>query len=467
MAESLSLYEFDKRKNSTKTPTGTPSASLSVNLKVETSLNNPTFLVSSKPPFGVNYCEYEGAYYWIDDISLNTRDLWELRCTIDPLATFSSTIKASRAYIEYSSAVNSRIFDPRPAKLGQASIAQASGTVYQNISDSGSMIVVVSGDETAGAYKLLNQSPEDLLNGVYHWWETFDTTDIMNSLKNLAKFIVSGDVAQNLRDVRWIPWDITGLGLHTIHLGLYDTQVDAQKIIVGGSHSGFTSSISIPWQSAPIWKRNSQYMTVVLYAPFIGNISLPVEQLCGASSIVISGCVDEGTGDISVIISDNRGEIYGTYGAATGVSVPVGGAGFTPRAAMSAIAGVGIGAAGASIGIANIAGGVAAGSGGASTMLASSGSNLLSIAPSSTCVGGLQGASAVGLPMTPTVTTALWDSSDSESNLAPIIGNPTFKVDTIGNYSYVLTRQASISGIARGIVLDIINDYLAGGVYVE
>lgn len=97
----LTLYKnFSKRNNSTKQPgTGTD---VTVYMKKETSVLHPVFLIESVD-LTVNYCQWNGRYYFIDDIVLNLNNIYELHCTFDALATWKSAIGSSTQYVLRSS----------------------------------------------------------------------------------------------------------------------------------------------------------------------------------------------------------------------------------------------------------------------------------------------------------------------------------------------------------------------------
>lgn len=452
------LYSFSKRKNSTAVPSGDGTTVTCV-LKEGTSLNNPSFLLT-KPDLNTSYVKAFDRYYFVDNITLGTNDLWRLDCSIDVLASYKADIIAAKAYIEYSNVYNDRAVDPRPAKLSGAHVTSSSGASYSGVDTTGgSFIVVVSGSETSGAYKI-NSDPKYLIGDLYQWWNNFDVSDIPNSIKNMALYIVSGDVSQNIKSVRWIPWNVSGGSTSQIYLGMYNTGMTGSK--VESSYRGFNSSVAVGWPNKPNWQRTSGYMTASLYLPFVGNISYPVEQLNGESALTITGCVDEATGQISLTVTGSSGKVFGVYGADTGVDIPIGGAGFTPRAAATALGGV---AAMIATGGAAAAGAVEAGVAG--TAMASEASGMLSISPVSSCVGSVSGKSACGLSLLPRLDITYFDTSEASSNLYDTIGCPTFKTGTIGSYSYVRGSQVSINTSARGSIKDRINALIQGGIFIE
>lgn len=473
MSLPLSLYEFDKRKNSTKVPTGTATAVPYVDLKESTSLNNPTFLLSGSVPFGVNYCEYEGAYYWIDDIVIDANNLWNIQCSIDPLATFATNIKATRAYIEYSNVGNSRLPDNRLSRLINAHETTNTGIISSQILDpnSGSVIVYTVGDNGSTGCFLASQGlAGQLLNKVYAWWADFENnhtwTDTVETLKNLGVLIIGGDAAANLKSARYVPFIPQIGGSAQIHLGLYDTEISLPSVDINARNTE-TCSISVP-HAPSTYQRNSQFSEYTLYIPAIGNISISADILADESTINIEFSVACCTGDMACRVYTGSGKTIGTYGASLGYDIPIGSSGIGLKSIVNAIGTVAAAAATGGVGAASAgatAGGVAAKAG--MSALAATGAAVGNIQATSSTVGGLGSSAALGLDLTPKLTLSYWDTSDGQSNIEPVIGYATCKVDLIGNYTFVKTGQASVSGIARGTVLDMINSYLSGGVYIE
>ena len=453
------LYTIDKKKNSTKVP-NTTGTLVSCVLKEATSINNPTFILTNKPANNINYVEWDGRYYWINNLTYQTANLWSIDCSIDVLATYATQIKAGKCYIEFSSAYNDRIPDPRPSKLTNPNVISSTGTMYTNFSpDSGSLIITVSGSESVGCYKF-NGDPVDLIGDLYSWWNTFDLSDIPHAIWNLGLYILSGDVSQNLKSVVWIPWSISAGTSDPIYLGMYDTGKTAQRINMY-SKQGFTSSVSIPVPTIPNWRIQSGYCEYNLYLPLIGNITLPTDELNGETTLNISGCLDETTGDISLQLMVGS-KCLGVYGASTGSSVPIGGAGFTPKQAMTALLG-GVGMAMTGGALATGAIGEMAGIG----ALTSEAGGLLNISPNASTIGGASGKSGAGLSSFPVLSCTYWDTSDAVSNFTDTIGCPTFKVGTIGNYSYVRGSQVSLPISGYGDHVSMINAFISGGVFVE
>lgn len=100
---------FSKEINSTKQPSG--GTAVSCNLKEDTSLINPVFILNSAD-FEVNYVQWGSRYYYVNDIVSIRNGAVELHCTSDPLATFKASIGASTQYVVRSAAQwSSRVID--------------------------------------------------------------------------------------------------------------------------------------------------------------------------------------------------------------------------------------------------------------------------------------------------------------------------------------------------------------------
>ena len=95
----ITVYtSFSKRKNSTKQPTvGT---SVTCDIKHTNSMRNPTFhinkddLTGGITPESIKYVKDtdHSIYYYVDDVEYVPNKFYALHCTIDPMATYKSSI---------------------------------------------------------------------------------------------------------------------------------------------------------------------------------------------------------------------------------------------------------------------------------------------------------------------------------------------------------------------------------------
>lgn len=108
MSYELKLWKgISKKINSTYQVTTQPDYTLNVVLKEDTSLETPTFLLDLDD-WEVNYCQFQGHYYFIDDIRRNITGQMEIECTQDILATYKTEIGNYTAFVERSA----HTFDP-------------------------------------------------------------------------------------------------------------------------------------------------------------------------------------------------------------------------------------------------------------------------------------------------------------------------------------------------------------------
>ena len=148
-----------KRINSTSQSfTGT---TLSCKLKEPCSMQAPIFKVKGLTKGALyNYASFEGHYYWIDDIVYLTRDIQEVHCHLDPLATFKTAIGNTSAYIKYGSKNNwqRKIDDPRMQPEVQPTLLNPLITIVNAFNsdvtfskDNGTVIMRVMAIPDAGA----------------------------------------------------------------------------------------------------------------------------------------------------------------------------------------------------------------------------------------------------------------------------------------------------------------------------
>lgn len=104
-----------KRVNSTS-QTFQSSTTLSCKLKDPCSMQSPVFEVQGLSKGTMyNYAQFEGRYYWVDDVVYITNDIQEVHCHIDVLATWKTAIGNTEALIQFGDKIHrsGRIDDPR------------------------------------------------------------------------------------------------------------------------------------------------------------------------------------------------------------------------------------------------------------------------------------------------------------------------------------------------------------------
>ena len=205
MSISVVFYTFSKRINSTKKPTGA-GTSFSCLLREPTSMENPTIVLQTSNPTAYNYAyisDFGGRYYFVNDWTSH-KGQWIAHLKVDPLATFSATIKASTQYVTRSaSAKDEYISDSLyPATVAcDYALGTTTGTNPFDTSNI-SFIVGIIGDASplgSVTYYCFNSTQMTLLLDymatTYNLWSSIDPNDIAEGLQkaliNPFQYIVS------------------------------------------------------------------------------------------------------------------------------------------------------------------------------------------------------------------------------------------------------------------------------------
>ena len=146
----VSFGSFSKRKNSTKQP-ATLSDQRTVTLKENCSQDRPVFICSGNN-FNYNYCMWDSKYYFIEEtVSLANNEI-EIRCVMDPLATYKTEILASTQYVSYSSQSGDAWLADDRIPLKTSTAVSASSGLTGVLSNIGCYILTVTGVDSVTSY---------------------------------------------------------------------------------------------------------------------------------------------------------------------------------------------------------------------------------------------------------------------------------------------------------------------------
>ena len=462
----ITLWSFQKRKNSTKVPASAGTV-VTCTLKEATSVMNPHFILSSSP-VGYNYLQWGSAYYFIADVVFVHNGVWEISCDLDVLATHSATIKATTAFIEYADSYDARIYDPRLAKkINATEITQDAALPWYN--PYGYCVVNVIGAGTCGSYAMDLMYVDNLMDNCVQWWSQFEQSyswgSFEEAIKNTCALLITGDAASQIKSCRWIPGTKPSGSSQSLYAGLFDTGVSGIQIDIKDTDDGFIT-VSVPHPSN-VMLRTSSTCEYTLYLPFVGTIAISADILADESSIIIDYSLALASGDLGYTVKTASGKYIGSYGTNVACDVPIGSAGVSARSMVTSVgaAAAALATGGAAIGAAETAG--AAIGAGATTALKTAAAGLLGIQGTASSVGGVGGIASLGLSHNVHLTCSYWDVSDSGSNLSAYIGNPYYKVDQIGNHGFVRCSGASLNAIGLSEEIDRVNAFLGAGIYVE
>lgn len=447
----ITLYSgFSKRINSTRQPGG--GESRSVVLKENTSIERPTFILSGPLP-NYNYAEFDGRYYYVDDIVSIAHDLYELSCSIDYLATYKSEIGSYNCFVERSSSKYNVYINDGAVSAEQRLIAEQIATTPATSYDTtGCYIVRVVGKDSAdggvATYAMDISGLQSLLS--YCFDENNFTDEIVDQLVktffNPFQYIVS---------VMWFPIAKSSISgsASSVKLGWWEISGDFTLI----SSSGITElvSLSIPANYYADYRAyHPNFTQVTLQIPGTGAINLD-PTLLSEGSIWCETVIDYITGDANTSIAKYVGGVrrgtVATIAGKWGVPVTIG--------QLQSIVG----------GITQVAGnviGLAMGSdnpGGNIIGAVEGVKNILSPTPS--VLGGAGNKQSLKIKSSYSVSIRNYGSGELATS---VYGRPCCKNLTLSSIpGYIKCANASVPIPSLGKDRDIVNSYLNNGFYYE
>lgn len=482
MSMTAKFYTFDKRRNSTKTPTvaGITPEDLSVVLKNPTSYKNPAMHVQRSGGFPFNYMDWSGWLYWIDDVVSVGNDRYEIHCSLDVLGTLRAFILNTNAFVLYDETANSEIPDTRLSTKTVRGFQYASDEFNSlgQLSDPSDAIVVLGITTKTGvsffamgqtlAQTLLTDVNQTELPNLFPSSPPGGTVEdylefAANELGTFFERILGCSSASSaITSAIQIPVTLGAAHGNTqpIYLGSYPTGKSALELDWRSYVD--TLTISIPWTFSD-WRRRSPYTALYLYCPFFGMVALPTEELIGESSITIEATLDLPTGEtIFEVYGTNTNHYIGTYSANLGGYYTVGAGGVSfgrqvTTAIGATVAGAAIIAAGGS------AAAMATKIGGAAVAGVIGGNT-----PNVSSISGGGGGASIGLRKKSYIFEITHDTTVSPDSVKTTIGTPAMAQKSLsGLTGYVQTRAVSVSAPFYDTVIDEANRLLDGGVFIE
>lgn len=295
----ITLYNFTKKTNSTKQPTGT-GTDFSCDIKTMSSLMSPVVeLASGTSLVGFNYAYISefNRYYFINDVTWNA-GLWILSLKCDVLATYKSDIGDTTMYmLRASSNTDGYIQDNYWQMRCNSSLSKiAIKENYASNFGNGYFVLNVLGDGNVPGIDSFQMTPaqfRSFINALYatangYAWGDF-TQGAINSLFNPEEKIVS---------CYWFPESFHTSGTANICLGLWSSGVTAGKIDVGQYFSG--TSVTVP--KHPKASSYGQYCNLAPYTEHtvsvgMGNtVKIDASKLIGVTNAVVAWFLDPFTG---------------------------------------------------------------------------------------------------------------------------------------------------------------------------
>lgn len=172
MAFTITAFNFSKRVNSTKQPTGLNGTDYSVVLKDGTSYEKPVFLLHSASLLTFNYIQWGTWYYFVDDIVIEKDALYSVKCSLDVLATYKTEIGQTVAFVLYDGTANSEIPDRRLSTKTTVTYAQSFSPGSFNMFEASQTIIVgIVGQDSTSHWAMDAATARTLLSGLDNWMD--------------------------------------------------------------------------------------------------------------------------------------------------------------------------------------------------------------------------------------------------------------------------------------------------------
>lgn len=441
------LYNFSKRKNSTKVPTG--GTSVNCQLKDDTSIYNPSFIISTKVATDYTYVSWDGRYYYIDDTVINNADhTYTLSCSLDPLATAKSDINNTSAYVLYSSSnYCTNIVDGRISRAGN--VCKKTTTDSTLNYEVGCYFCSVINNQNYNSFILESGQNLQLIH------KTMDDDLIASLIYNAGDYIAKKvDSANN-----------TIAQLHYLPIRAAYGSSDSVQIILGNGYgtgiyahpathtTTWTITMSIPWQYSD-YRNHNACTSLTIYLPAYGVAELNADDFYGESSLTINVGLDAFNGELVYRIGN-------LYRFSTNIAVPINISQVvnSPNSAFNMLAGLGMAVGGAFVGDYGSV---------ATTVAGLFNATKSALSRQTGSVGSNGGASGYYTGKNIILQTLTHDSNITPDSVLSSIGRPCNSVQSMGSLTgYVQTVNFSVNSNLPDNIKENINNMMDGGIYLE
>lgn len=328
------FYQFAKRTNSTKRPSG--GQEFGIDLKAPCNIIDPELKIASQSdPTGYNYCYLPtfSRYYWVKNWTYSG-GLWVASLTVDTLASYREQIGNSTEYVTRSSAqYDGTISDglyPASAKVQSVTTAFQGG--FAETISGGFFVIgfIAKAANSIGAITYAVMTPTNakklsakLLTDVSYL--SIDNTEISDSLTkvffNPYQYIVS---------CNYFPFDIAKITAHLPLVSSVDVgwwSIDVPCWILGEDNNKLTKSVSVSIPKHPQavsrggYCNASPYTDYTIFLQPFGVIPLDASKLWGAVTLSIQYMVDLFTGDSILRIFTDSNQLVHETTAKLGVPI--------------------------------------------------------------------------------------------------------------------------------------------------
>ena len=463
----VTFYNFSKRINSTKQPTGA-GTDVAVVLKEGCSIENPIIVLTGNN-FTYNYAYISdfGRYYFVTDIDIQANGLVQVALSEDSLASAKTAIGATKAHIlRASTGYNADLMDSLCAVETNTQVdAHTKALASPTFSNTGCYILSIAsslGVDSENGFVtsyILNKTDIGQIANALMQCPLPDPNNIQNyvlkSLRSPLEAVIS---------CIWIPIDYAWLtSVNTtqayVVAGDYDLGVGTKHVL---SQSVFTTTDSITFTPRySDFRAVEPYTNYRLFVPMMGTVDISAREFrypISQGGLPYTFNVDVAAGTLSLMLYQGSGKLQ-IIQSSIAVDCPIAQTSRDMAGYVNSAINVGIGATN----IANNPGAIVG-------MLSSGASMVMSgLSRTTNIKGSLQGREAINMGAGLVLTEITMDTADPDNaNYIAINGRPLEVVDTISNHSgYILCSNASVDLQGFEGERDTINNYLNTGFYFE
>lgn len=328
------FYQFAKRTNSTKRPSG--GHEFGIDLKAPCNIINPEIKIASQSdPTGYNYCYLPtfSRYYWVKNWTYS-EGLWTASLTVDTLASYREQIGNSTEYVARSSArFDGTISDglyPATAKVQSVTTAFQGG--FAETISGGFFVIgfIAKNANSVGAVTYVVMTPKNakklsakLLTDVSYL--SIDNAEISDSLTKILF-----NPYQYIVGCNYFPFSIAKITAHLPLVSSVDVgwwSVDIPCWILGEDNNNLTESVSVAIPKHPQAASRGGYCNASPYTDYtiflqpFGVIPLDASKLWGAATLSIQYTVDLFTGDSILRVFTDTNQLLHETTAKLGVPI--------------------------------------------------------------------------------------------------------------------------------------------------
>lgn len=308
----VTFYQFNKKVNSTKTPTSDGITINAVYYKEITDIDNPSLQLRSLDFNGnYNYAKIGSNFYFINGVESMTNNIWRVHLKLDLLATYKTSILDTTAFVTRAgNNYNKFLIDDfnSPIAKVKRTVLQAPHVDFYETGEGCYILEVINsltGAVNSGfnaAYILTADQMQELAEKLM--------TD-QSLLEELQKIFQAP--IESVISCHWLPLNYnmvcvqTGSVSTNVYLGAYDTGMNAY--LVGLNFMENQSDFDLSPYITDNYLRNPRYTDILLCIPYVGTVAIDVRQMIEASDgsanskiLKVRICVDVRSGKQLVMI---------------------------------------------------------------------------------------------------------------------------------------------------------------------